>query len=197
MRGATLFFPTGNEVREQIQPYFEDLAAQSGALQARGARSGPEPTNRPRSWQRAATGRGPQRARRKGSRRSARRSTSARSPELAGPINTPTRRCVKSCSSPCRAPAVSPTSPPATASGRSITPVPRPAKDDLRAGRLLSHHDPQPRSRGPPAQRRQRPGYQGSRAMRRWSRIAGATEHFLPEEAASTQAVPADGGHAF
>ena len=26
---ATLFFPTGNEVREQVQPYFEELAAQS------------------------------------------------------------------------------------------------------------------------------------------------------------------------
>jgi hypothetical protein len=26
---ATLFFPTGNEVREQIQPYFDELAAQS------------------------------------------------------------------------------------------------------------------------------------------------------------------------
>jgi hypothetical protein len=52
---ATLFYPTGNEVREQIQPYFDELAAQSDRFKVEVLDHALEPT---RARELSATGNG-------------------------------------------------------------------------------------------------------------------------------------------
>lgn len=194
---ATLFFPTGNEVREQIQPYFEDLAAQSERFKFEVLDQVLEP-NRAREL--AASGNGLvvlSVLDEKGVSTQRETVNIGTAPELAqGSINTLDSQVQKKLLTLSRTGRVA-----YFTSGHGERAFDNGAidlqKDDLRApvGFLrtmilnLGHEVRQLNVGNGLATK-----VPGDAAM---VLVAGATEHFLPEEAASLKQYLADGGHVF
>lgn len=194
---ATLFFPTGNEVREQIQPYFEDLAAQSDRFKFEVLDQVLEPA---KARELAATGNGLvviSVIDDKGASTQRETINLGVTPELAqGAINTLDSQMQKKLLTLSRTGRVA-----YFTSGHGERAFDSGAldlqKDDLRApvGFLrtlilnLGHEVRQLNIGNGLATK-----VPGDAAM---VLVAGATEHFLPEEAAALKQYLQDGGHVF